>query len=102
VAALKRHGLLPRLLETVAAATSLEVLFRQLEVAKRAFGLAFLDKHCKTIWKDPKVRLSMNKINKNPTGMELNYYRSTGQGWGSGSGFNRVSGSGSGIRIKEG
>jgi hypothetical protein len=62
VAALKRHGLLPRLLETVAAATSLEVLFRQLEVAKRAFGLAFLDKHCKTIWKDPKVSTSIKSI----------------------------------------
>jgi hypothetical protein len=64
VAALKRHGLLPRLLETVAAATSLEVLFRQLEVAKRAFGLAFLDKHCKTIWKDPKVRRAIKSMKR--------------------------------------
>ena len=47
--------LLGRLLELVAAVTSLEVLFRQLGLAKRSFGLKFLDKYCKTAWKDPKV-----------------------------------------------
>ena len=55
VAAVTRHGLLGRLLELVAAVTSLEVLFRQLGLAKRSFGLKFLDKYCKTAWKDPKV-----------------------------------------------
>ena len=57
LAAMKRHGLLSRLLDQVAAATSLEVIFRHLDIAKRAFGFNFLDKHCKSIWKDPKVRI---------------------------------------------
>jgi hypothetical protein len=55
VAAVKRHGLLATWLDLVAAVTSLEGLFIELDIAKRPFGLGFLDRHCKSIWKDPKV-----------------------------------------------
>jgi hypothetical protein len=56
-AGLARAGLTGSLLSLVAATTSLEELFLQLDLAKRSFGLKFIDKHCKTIWKDPKVKV---------------------------------------------